>query len=159
MNNNLRLIFAAALSVCACVVLAQRGPTTAGPVATDKLRTVYIRLGGDEALLYDPVSLGANSHVALMYAHPDGNNFNFLGAPEMAKRGYRVLAVNHHGGGADIEAWGQPLSRGIGYLRTLAGVQRVVAKIGFVFLMVPLASWLLIAVVVPIAALVSRRTG
>jgi hypothetical protein len=33
------------------------------------------------------------------------------------------------------------------------------AKIGFVFLMVPLASWLLIAVVVPIAALVSRRTG
>jgi hypothetical protein len=99
------------------------------------------------------------SEFALMYAHPDGNNFNFLGAPEMAKRGYRVLAVNHHGGGADIEAWGQPLSRGIGYLRTLAGVQRVVAKIGFVFLMVPLASWLLIAVVVPIAALVSRRTG
>jgi len=31
------------------------------------------------------------------------------------------------------------------------------AKIGFVFLMVPLASWLLIAVVVPIAALVSRK--
>jgi hypothetical protein len=30
------------------------------------------------------------------------------------------------------------------------------AKIGFVFLMVPLASWLLIAVVVPIGALVSR---
>ena len=31
------------------------------------------------------------------------------------------------------------------------------AKIGFVFLMVPLASWLLIAIVVPMAALVSRR--
>lgn len=31
------------------------------------------------------------------------------------------------------------------------------AKIGFVFLMVPFASWLLIAVAVPIAALVSRR--
>lgn len=31
------------------------------------------------------------------------------------------------------------------------------AKIGFVFLMVPLASWLLLAVVVPTAAFVSRR--
>jgi hypothetical protein len=31
------------------------------------------------------------------------------------------------------------------------------AKIGFVFLMVPLTSWLLIAVVVAIAAIVSRR--
>lgn len=31
------------------------------------------------------------------------------------------------------------------------------AKIGFVFLIVPLISWLLIAVVVPIAALVARR--
>jgi hypothetical protein len=31
------------------------------------------------------------------------------------------------------------------------------AKVGFVFLVVPFASWLLIAVVVPIAALVSRR--
>ena len=31
------------------------------------------------------------------------------------------------------------------------------AKIGFEFLMVPLVSWLLIAVVVPIATLVSRR--
>ena len=30
-------------------------------------------------------------------------------------------------------------------------------KVGFVFLVVPLASWLLIAIVVPIAALISSR--
>jgi hypothetical protein len=33
------------------------------------------------------------------------------------------------------------------------------AKVGFVFLVVPLASWLLIAIVVPIAALISSRVS
>ena len=33
------------------------------------------------------------------------------------------------------------------------------AKVGFVFLVVPLASWLLIAIVVPIAASISSRVS
>jgi hypothetical protein len=44
----------------------------------------------------------------------------------MAKRGYRVLAVNHHGDTDDVAVFAQPLSRGIGYLRSLPGVQHVV---------------------------------
>jgi hypothetical protein len=127
---NWKLAFAAVLPAYACTVvfplLGQQRAIPAGPVASDKFRTVYIRLtNSDEALLYEPVTPGANAHVALIHIHPDGNTFNMLQVPEMAKRGYRVLTVNHHGA-ADVELFAQPLSRGIGYLRSLPGVQRVV---------------------------------
>jgi pimeloyl-ACP methyl ester carboxylesterase len=115
------------LAACACTLFAQQNQRPAGPVDTDKFRTRYIRLGpgGDEALLYEPLTSGPNSRIALIYAHPDGNTFNFLPAPELAKRGYRFMTVNHHGA-VDVELFAQPLSRGIAYLRTLPGVQKVV---------------------------------
>lgn len=123
MHNTLKLT----LMVCACtLLLAQQNQRPAGSVDTDKFRTVYIRLGpSDEALLYEPVGSGAKSRVALIHIHPDGSTFNMLTPPEMAKRGYRVLTVNHHGA-ADLELFAQPLSRGIAYLRSLPDVQRVV---------------------------------
>jgi hypothetical protein len=62
---------------------------------------------------------------ALLQVHPDGDTFNMPPGPEMARRGYRVLTVNHHGA-ADEELLAQPISRGIGYLRTLPRVERVV---------------------------------
>ena len=133
MNDKLKLTIALALSACVFTLPAQqpgqgrgRGAFTAGPVASDKFRTVYVRLGqGDEGLLYEPLTPGPNSRIALIHVHPNGDTFNMPPSPEMAKRGYRVLSVNHHGG-ADVELFAQPLSRGIGYLRTLPGVQRVV---------------------------------
>jgi hypothetical protein len=45
---------------------------------------------------------------------------------EMAKRGYRVLAVSHRGESADVTVFAQPLSRAIAYVRSVPGVQKVV---------------------------------
>jgi hypothetical protein len=108
-------------------LVAQQRSFPAGPVASDTFRTTYIRLGpADEALLYEPVTPAANARIGLVLTHPDGNTFNVVPAVEMAKRGYRVLTANHHGESGDVAVFGQPLSRAIGYLRTLSGVQRVV---------------------------------
>ena len=127
MRNNLKIAFAAAVSVFVYTLAAQQRSIPVGPVTSDKFRTVYIRLGSaDEGLLYEPLTPGANSRVALLLSHPDGNTFNSLPALEMAKRGYRVLTVNHHGESADEVVFAQPLSRAIGYLRTLPGVKSVV---------------------------------
>jgi hypothetical protein len=99
-----------------------------GPVASAAFHTVYIRLGSgqDEGLLYEPTSPAPKTRVALLFSHPDGNTFGYIIGPQMAKRGYRVLMVNHHGpeDGPWVDAPG--ISRGIRYLRTLPGVRRVV---------------------------------
>lgn len=127
MRNNLKLAFVALLSASACTVLAQQRTIPPGPVATDKYRTEYIRVDqSDDALLYEPVNPGANARIALIFSHPNGNTFNETPVVEMAKRGYRVMAMNHRGDTDDVTVFAQPLSRAIGYLRTVPGVQRVV---------------------------------
>jgi hypothetical protein len=125
-----------AVSICGAVAHAQQPsaaapqrprPQPVGPVQSDRFHTTYVRLGNnDEGLLYEPVSPGANARVALLYSHPAGNNFNVLVAPEMANRGYRLLVVNHHGDEDGPAVFAGGVSRGIGYLRALPGVQRVV---------------------------------
>ena len=129
MINTLKFVVTATLAAGASLVYAQgggRGNIPAGPVQSDKFHTAYIRLGqGDEALLFEPNTAGPNARIAVIYAHPDGNNFNFVGNVELAKRGYRTMGVNHHGE-ADIESLAVSVSRGINYLRTLPGVQKVV---------------------------------
>ena len=127
MTTTLKLALATVLLVSVSTSFAQQRAIPVGPVATDKFNTEYIRLGNsDEGLLYEPVNAGANARIALVLSHPDGNTFNSIPAIEMAKRGYRVLTVNHHGDTDDLVVLAQPISRAITYLRTLAGVQRVV---------------------------------
>jgi dienelactone hydrolase len=94
----------------------------------DPFRTNYVPLGSndDEGLLYEPLTPGPNARVALLYSHPDGNTFNVMVGREMARRGYRVLMVNHHGEEASPAVHVAGISRGIVYLRSLPGVQRVV---------------------------------
>jgi pimeloyl-ACP methyl ester carboxylesterase len=84
-------------------------------------------------LLYEPSTLGPKARVAVLFTHQDGNNFNAPMGRELASRGYRVLAVNHHpvNRRSPAEAWDTEkflpgISRGIEYLRTLTGVQRVI---------------------------------
>jgi pimeloyl-ACP methyl ester carboxylesterase len=94
---------------------------------SDRFKTVYIRLGrDDEGLLFVPANEGPKARIALMFSHPSGNNFNNPIGPELAKRGYRVLLVNHHGGREDMEDFLPGLSNGIQYLHSLPGVERVV---------------------------------
>jgi pimeloyl-ACP methyl ester carboxylesterase len=106
---------------------AQRGAGPSGPIQSDRFRTVYVRLGGsDEGLLYEPTSQGPNARIAIVNSHPNGNNFNAPMGRELAARGYRVLMVNHHGEEESPDVYAPGISRGIQYVRTLAGVQRVV---------------------------------
>jgi hypothetical protein len=110
-------------------IAAQRGGAPAvGPVQSDRFRTVYVRLGANnaEGLLYEPIVPGPNARIALLYSHPEGNTFNAPVGREMANRGYRVLMVDHHGIEESPEVYAPGISRGIAYLRTLPGVQRVV---------------------------------
>ncbi len=108
--------------------VGRTGRAPMGPVKTERFHTTYVRLGSnnDDGLLYEPESPVSNARIALVYEHPGGNNFNVEVGPEMASRGYRVLMVNFRGDDSNPAGYAKGISRGISYLRTLPGVQRVV---------------------------------
>jgi len=61
-------------------------------------RGTYVRVGGRgetaaDGVLYEPA--GAPSRIALLFAHPGESNFNHAAGREMARRGYRILMINH----------------------------------------------------------------
>jgi hypothetical protein len=124
------LVCAAVLGTFAAVQIAAqgRGAAPMGPVQGEKFRTQYIRLGSNqnEGLLYDPITPGPNARIALVYSHPNGNNFNQPFGREMANRGYRALMVNYRGEEESPDVYAPSISRGIEFLRTLPGVQKVV---------------------------------
>ena len=99
----LPLFVACALTVMTASLGAQQPrPALVGPVEGADFHTRYIRLGSADAegLLYEPSrpKLG----IALVYAHPSGNNFNHASGREMARRGYPVLTVNYRGEGDSL---------------------------------------------------------
>jgi hypothetical protein len=103
-------------------------PAGVGPVQSSAFHTVYVRLGSeaDEGLLYEPTPPGPRAGIALLFSHPDGNTFGYIIGPQMARRGYRILMVNHHGPEVGPWVYASGISRGIDYLRSLPGVKRVV---------------------------------
>src|SRR5579872_4706157 len=128
------ILFALALCVTAAPLQAQpqapRRAPAIGPVDTELYHTRYIRLGQDAGgLLYEPNNLGPKARIALVLSHPMANNFNDQAGRELAGRGYRVLLIDYHGDDLAPEALPEKylpsISRGIGYLRTVPGVQRV----------------------------------
>lgn len=104
-----------------------RDEAAVGAVVGASFHTTYIRLGtrSAEGLLYDPSS-GTASRTALIYLHPNGNTFDEVVGVQMASRGYRTLMVNHHGPEEADDAYATSISRGVAFLRTLPGVERVV---------------------------------
>lgn len=103
-----------------------RGPM--GPVEGEKFTTQYLRLGQQgEGLLYEPKNPGPKAHIAVVFTHPDGDNFMAPIGRELATRGYLVMNVNYRakdplGNDAHLPT----ISLAIAYLRSLAGVQKVV---------------------------------
>ena len=118
----------AAAAVSATGAGSQRATLAVGPLASRRFRTVYVRLGSarDEGLLYVPEGSASQAHVALLFTHPDGNTFASLVGREMARRGYRVLMVNHHGIAVSLADYVAGISHGLRYLRSLPGVLQVV---------------------------------
>jgi hypothetical protein len=101
-----------------------------GPIKTDRFHVTFVRLGSNSnnGLLYEPNKPGPNARVGVVYPN---RTLGFAApAADLANRGYRVLFVSHFGSRrGNIES---PLdlfeetSRGITYMRTLSGVERVV---------------------------------
>ena len=115
-----------------CVVPAVGQPAgPIGPVRSDLFHTNFVRTSNNTyGLLYQPEQPGPNAHVAIVYASPKAL-FNFAPAAEMANRGYRVLLVKHYLADRrrvrETSTDGmREASRGISYMRALAGVERVV---------------------------------
>jgi pimeloyl-ACP methyl ester carboxylesterase len=98
-----------------------------GPVGNDVFRTEYIRLGSNnsEGLLYTPTRPATKARIGLVYSHPESNNFNSPIGRELSSRGYRVLMVNYRGTDAGPDSFAPSISRGIEYMRSLPGIQRV----------------------------------
>jgi pimeloyl-ACP methyl ester carboxylesterase len=123
------LFMVCALTVMTASLAAQetRPPALVGPVQGADYRSQYIRLGSADAegLLYRPLHGAPKLGIALVYAHPSGNNFNHASGREMSHRGYPVLTVNYRGQGDSLD-YLPVLSRGIAYLRTLPDIRRVI---------------------------------
>jgi len=106
--------------------------TPAHPEDNAYFRSTIVKLGGGArvGLFYEPKTLAANAHVAVLYSD---RNFGFdAPAAELARRGYRVLYVSYPPLAAG--EIGLPLdgfleaSRGILYLRSIPGVEHVVIE-------------------------------
>ena len=86
--------------------------------------------GDTEGLLYEPSVPGPNARIAVVFSHPNRDNFNAPVGKEMARRGYPALMINYRGdsdyGRGLPEGYLPSISEGIAYLRTLPGVERVV---------------------------------
>jgi hypothetical protein len=103
----------------------------AGPIKTARYHVTFVRLGSNNlsGLLYEPEAPGPNARVAVVYPYPRPTAFT-PPAEELANRGYRVLLVRHYLGNRRGEVESpldgfQETSRGISYLRSLPGVERV----------------------------------
>ena len=93
------------------------------PAQTDRYHSDLVKLGGiaSDGLFFQPATPGANPRVAIVtsYGPP---------AVELANRGYRVLLVRHVNKPGDVStpfSGFDEISRGITYVRGIAGVQRV----------------------------------
>ncbi len=118
----LRPILALAALVFSLPAFAQAQPVPEG------LRASYIAFGtrDGEGLLYEPAGGPTKPRIALVFAHPSNNNFNDSGARELARRGYRILALNRPGGDERLDAIAPLIGKGVAWLRTQPGVKKVV---------------------------------
>jgi hypothetical protein len=123
-----RSAFAAAFAFSAIAIpaLAQNAP-----VGDPEVGVAYVRLGPDaEGFLLSPPAPGPNAHVAMVFSHPNRDNFAERPGWFMAKRGYTVLLVNYCGeDGVDDpppERYLPSISAGIHHLKGLDGVDKVV---------------------------------
>lgn len=128
----------AVLSTMFCLSAASRAqptapahdtPQTAPPDPT--VKRTYIAFSGGvftpQALLYEPVSLSAKSHIAVVAMHSDLNYLNFSGCTELSRRGYRVLCVNRSGPpGGSLDMAIEDLRRAVLFLRSYPGVDTIV---------------------------------
>ena len=98
-------------------------PPTAG------LRATYVSLANNaNALILEPSTPDPQrSRFAILISHPEHiNNFKYFIAPELARRGYRVMMMNYYGPEKVYEEFLAPMAAAVNYLRGIPGVQKIV---------------------------------
>ncbi len=117
------------IAVCAAPDATPSGQE--GPGAQPGPRGTYVRVGGrgetaSDSVLFEPPPGVASSGIALLFAHPGESTFNHVAGREMARRGYRILMVNHEDDLSPADAYAPSTSAALKYLRGLPGVAKVV---------------------------------
>jgi hypothetical protein len=101
------------------------------PVGDPEVAVTYMRLSPDtEGFLLTTPEMAPDAHVAMVFSHPNRDNFGEKPGWFMAKRGYPVLLVNYRGeDGVDDpppEDYLPGISAGIDYLKGRDGIDKVV---------------------------------
>ncbi len=97
-----------------------------------EIKNTYIPLKwGQGGVLYEPVNPDERSRTGIMLMHSDGDYYGFVPAPELAKRGYTVLASNvvsstPVGAIETMEDKLLDLKAAVEYLKNLPQVEKVV---------------------------------
>ena len=118
------LVLTMALACQSAVAQGPPPPSTGGP----PLKTTFVRLQGmANAVLVEPETLNAKSHIAVLITHPErANNFNYFIGLELPKYGYRAMMLNYYGKEQSYYEFLQPLAAAIKALKAIPGVDKVV---------------------------------
>lgn len=101
------------------------------PIGSPDVNVTYVRLGPTtEGFLLEPKTLGEHSNIAMVFSHPNRDNYGERPGWFMAQRGYRVLLVNYRGdrdfGDPPPENYLPSISLGISHMRAENGVEKVI---------------------------------
>ena len=117
------------------LLLAVLGVCTALPswAGHEQIKTTFVWLGaGVPGVLYEPVTPGAKSAIAVFAMHSGVDYLQFSACTELSRRGYRVLCANNslRKSGIDsdssIDAIVLDAKLGVAWLRKYPGVRKVV---------------------------------
>ncbi len=110
--------------------MAQSQATTA---QYQDISNTFVRLGsGVPGVLYEPVTPGPKSEIAVFAMHAESDYLQFSGCTELSRRGYRVLCANNSasksGSNTDLDINRALLDAklGVAWLRKYPGVRKVV---------------------------------
>src|SRR5882724_5547737 len=117
------------------LLLAVLGVCLALPSWADyqQIKTTFVRLGpGVPGVLYEPVTPGAKSEIAVFAMHSGADYLQFSACTELSGRGFRVLCANNSlrksGPDSDssLDAILLEAKLGVAWLRKYPGVHKVV---------------------------------
>lgn len=85
--------------------------------------STLVRIGRSPGMLRCPIDPSDRSDIGILLMHSDADYLDFIPGPEMAKRGYTVLAANPYGGTLENKLLG--VRDGINLLKGIPGVKKV----------------------------------
>ncbi|HIR28976.1 MAG TPA: alpha/beta hydrolase [Candidatus Choladousia intestinigallinarum] len=91
------------------------------------VKNTYISLSrGQGGIFYEPVDPALRKETGILLMHSDSDYYGFIPAPELASRGFTVLASNVEKPCMTLDKKLLDVKRGVEYLRKIPGLQRVV---------------------------------